>query len=70
MKNGSEKKTGAMSGSSSGLSAAEGRNPNSHPNVNDAPTGPYSHLMGKTDDGGMAGGTSVSGKNGAKFNFK
>ncbi|MGE0706094.1 MAG: hypothetical protein AB7I50_23330 [Vicinamibacterales bacterium] len=37
---------------------------------NGAPCGPYSHMLGQTDDGGYDGNTSVKGKNGATFNFK
>lgn len=68
---GKEKKPGgAMSGSAPGVAAAQSRNPNKHSAVNDAPDGPYSHMLGHTDDGGMHGDVTASGKNGEKFHFK
>ena len=56
--------------SSSGVAAAEKRNPNKHSALNSAPTGPYAHLMGATGDGGMHGDETCSGKNGKTFHFK
>lgn len=58
-----------MKGSDPGVVAAKKRNPNSHGELNPAPCGPYSHCMGYSGDGGMDGDTSVSGKNGATFEF-
>lgn len=69
--NGSEKKPGdAMRGSAPGVDAALRRNPNSHPAVNDAPEGPFSHQLGMTGDGCMHGEESVSGAHGGTFHFK
>ena len=56
--------------SKSGVVAAGKRNPNKEPELNDAPTGPYSHMMGYEGDSGMHGDVNVSGKNGMKFHFK
>ena len=53
-----------------GVMDAAQRNPNKSSPVNDAPDGPYGPLMGYDGHGGMHGDQSVSGKNGATFNFK
>lgn len=52
------------------LPAMLGRNPNTHPDLNDAPDGPFGPEMGNPDRGGMEGDTSVKGKNGMTFEFK
>lgn len=52
-----------------GLKAACSRNPNSHPDLNDTPCGPYAHLLGMSGDGGMDGDESVSHR-GESFHFK
>jgi hypothetical protein len=51
-----------------GLSVA-GKNPNSHPDLNDTPCGPYSHKLGHTGDGGYDGDESVDHRGGT-FHFK
>jgi len=57
-------------GSKAGVVEAAKRNPNKTVELNGAPEGPYSHMMGHTGDGGMKGDTSASGKNGETFEFK
>jgi hypothetical protein len=52
-----------------GIMAAKARNPNKHTEVNDAPLGPSSHLMGYSGDGGMHGDASVS-RRGRIYFFK
>lgn len=64
------KNVGSMGGSKPGVVEAGKRNPNKHAELNPAPDGPHSHLMGETGDGGMHGDTMVSGKNGMSFEFK
>lgn len=49
-----------------GATAALGRNPNADNEVNASPCGPYSHLLGFTDDGGMDTEKTVAGG----FHFK
>lgn len=45
------------------------KNPNDHPELNSAPEGPFPHVMGQSDDGGMQGKESVSARGGT-FHFK
>jgi len=49
--------------------APSGRNPNKKKELNSAPKGPQTHLMGQKGDGGMKGDTSVKHR-GNSFNFK
>lgn len=46
------------------------RNPNEHPNLNDSPCGPTSHLMGHTGDGGLSDGSETVKGRGGSFHFK
>jgi hypothetical protein len=59
-----------MPNSAPGVVEACGRNPNKHAKLNSAPDGPYAHLLGYTDDGGVHGDTTAGGKHGETFHFK